>query len=144
MFLDGTSGVSATSYKAGTKVLPKRCHHANLVFFRRGWEKLGRKKETCLEKSNPNASKDEELNIENNVQTFSQLTGFFFQPPSSQLSRGHHDEEKGQAFGPCRSSGEAWWSVQLLPLAPPSINIHISPTASISNPISMLPSLQMS
>ena len=34
MFLDGTSGVPATSYKAGTKVLPEEmCFTANLFFF---------------------------------------------------------------------------------------------------------------
>ena len=33
MFLDGTSGVPATSYKAGTKVLPKRCVSRQIFFF---------------------------------------------------------------------------------------------------------------
>ena len=58
MFLDGTSGVPATSYKAGTKVLPKRCVSRKSCFFqawasRKTWNFQGRQ---VIEKSISNAS----------------------------------------------------------------------------------------
>ena len=62
MFLDGTSGVPATSYKAGTKVLPKRCVSRQIFFFFLGrglLETLGTSKvDKSLKNPISKASKD--------------------------------------------------------------------------------------
>ena len=87
MFLDGTSGVPATSYKAGTKVLPKRCVSRQIFFFfsgawasRNTWNFQGRQ---VIEKSHFEGI-ERWLNVENNASNHSANRIFVFQPPSSQ------------------------------------------------------------